>query len=90
MIVDYVLTKFGMSVGFIREGNVLMQWLMDLPLVIGLIIKVIISVVLLIPIVLVKAKSKTMYKYATLIILGAYCIVYILHTYWIYWYLVTM
>jgi riboflavin transporter FmnP len=90
MILDYVLTKYGMSVDFIREGNPLMQWLMNLPFVIGLTIKVIVSAVLLIPFCIAKKKSKRMYKYAMFLVLGAYCIVYFLHMYWIYWYLVTL
>jgi hypothetical protein len=87
MIGDYLLTKWGISIGFITEGNGLMSWLMNLPITYGLLVKLALSIILLIPLVIAGKSAKKLQKAALYISFAAYSIVFALHGYWIYIYL---
>ena len=84
MMGDYLLTYWGMSMGYVTEGNGIMRWLMQLPLVDGLVVKTFISAVLLVPIALAGRTNRKLQRVACYIVLGAYTILYVWHGCWIY------
>jgi hypothetical protein len=87
MMCDYVLTKYGMSIGFINEANILMLWLMNLSYPIGFLLKAILSAALVTPLIIAKKQNLRIYKIAMLMVFGAYIMVFVMHIYWIYWYM---
>jgi len=86
MIVDYALTKWGMSIGVVTEGNVLMQWLMNLPFIYGITVKAVISIVLITPLYLAKKLGRRIYTGAMCVAFCAYTVVMFMHLFWIYVY----
>jgi hypothetical protein len=87
MMADYLLTYWGIHIGFVSEGNGLMRWLMELPFVYGFLAKIIMSGLLLFPVLLARNHRKKIYKYALYIIFAAYGITFALHGYWVCLYL---
>ena len=84
MMIDYFLTYWGMNLGFIREGNPLMQWLMDMPLYYGVFVKAALCTILLIPLVIAGKSAKKMQKVALYISFTAYSVIFAMHGYWMY------
>ena len=84
MIVDYLLTYFGMRSGFITEGNILMQWLMNMPISYGILVKIALSVILLIPLIIAGKRAKKLQIIALYISFTAYVYVFAMHGVWIY------
>ena len=83
MIIDYLLTKVGIFLGLIIEGNALMVWLMSLPFVIGFLVRVLMAVGLLAPIYLVYGVNRNLYKIAVLIAMLANLFAMLMHMLWI-------
>jgi hypothetical protein len=83
MLADYALTKIGMQIGMVTEGNGLMQWLVNLPIGYGIVIRALMCFMLLIPIHLVKRNNKRLYIAAVSIALTANIIVLAMHCVWI-------
>jgi ABC-type sugar transport system permease subunit len=86
MLLDYCLTKYGIYLGFVTEGNFLMKWLMVMPFCLGLPIKIIISTMLCIPLELSRKHGDRIYKYAMVIAYIVYTFVFACHLYWIFAY----
>lgn len=83
MILDFILTSIGISLGVIIEGNFLMGWLMALPFAAGLLVKTGMSIILLTPIYYAKLKNKRIYKVALWTAFIAYGIIMVMHALWI-------
>ena len=84
MMTDYFLTYWGMAMGYIREGNVLMQWLMDMPLLWGIFVKVFMSAILVFPLIIFRKKAQITVRVAYILSFMAYAYVFSMHGYWIY------
>lgn len=83
MNLDYLLTKLGIFLNFIIEGNFLMNWLIFLPLYLGLPIRIVLSFIILFPIYLVRNKNQKLYNFAVKFGLIVNFIILIFHCFWI-------
>jgi hypothetical protein len=82
MITDYLFTKLGLTLGVITEGNPLMKGLFDLPISVGLPVRIIIVTALLALLALGMKREPKAYRMA---IIGAWAInitITGMHFYW--------
>ena len=84
MMIDYFLTYWGLNLGFIREGNPLMQWLMDMPLYYGVFVKLAICSALVFPLFIFRNKARKVSRAGLIVAFAAYAYVFSMHGYWIY------
>jgi len=82
LIFDYLLTYIGIRLDIIEEANIFMVWLFDKPLLQGLLIRMILSGVVILPFYYVKKHCKYYKKVFGLIIM-VYILVMVLHIRWI-------
>lgn len=83
MNLDYLLTKLGIYLNLIIEGNFLMNWLINLPIHIGFPIRIVLSFIILFPIYLVRNKNQKLYNFAVKFGLIVNFIILIFHCFWI-------
>ena len=84
MLLDYVLTKIALNIGICYEANILMTWLVNMPVFPGILIKAAMGIVLLIPFYIIRKKNSRFYRGSVIIVLGLYLFVYVMHGIWIY------
>lgn len=82
-VADYICTYIGIHLHFIIEANPLMSWLFTYGFVQGLIIRIVMVVILLIPFCICKNKNITFYRKAIVVVLIFYMPVMVLHLSWI-------
>ena len=68
LIFDYLLTYIGIRLNIIEEANILMIWLFKLPLIQGLLIRIILSGVVMFPFYYLKKNCKYYKKVFGLVI----------------------
>lgn len=84
LMMDYILTYISLTLGICFEANILMRWLMELPLWEGLILRTIMSVLVLIPFYVCKKKNIKLYNKACIIALSIEVIPFLAHLYWVF------
>lgn len=83
IMLDYILTYMGIRIyGVVEEANVLMQWLFELPLAIGLGVRALLAMLVLAPFMLLKSLDKNAYRKTLITALSINLIIIILHERW--------
>jgi uncharacterized membrane protein len=83
LLLDYLLTYIGVQFGVITEGNPLMAWLFNMPIIQGLFIRICMIALLIVPFVLLKYLKYKHLQKLLIAINAAYFLVFIAHFYWI-------
>ena len=85
IIVDYIFTYIGIQKLIITEANPLMGWLFTCNFEQGLIIRVVMAVILLVPFYMCKKHNIMFYKKSVLCVIIIYIPVMILHARWVFY-----
>jgi hypothetical protein len=83
LILDYVLTYIGIRIGIIEEANPIMKWLFELSFMDGIIIRIAISILLLIPYYFIKKTRIKIYNKLIIIVCVGYSLIFLLHLSWV-------
>lgn len=82
LMTDYLLTYIGIRLNLIEEANTLMVWMFEMPLMKGLIIRLVISGVVILPFYYLKTHCRY-YKKVIAAVIILYVGVMVLHIRWI-------
>lgn len=84
-LLDYALTFAGIRLNVISEANPIMIWLFNLNFGYGILVRIAMCIVLLVPFYLLMKKERKVYNKVIKWVCTGYGLVFILHFRWILW-----
>lgn len=83
MLIDFLLTYIGVSIGVIKEGNPLIAWSFNLPYWQSIGVRLISVLLVFIPLLILYRMNPNVYKKVLILAYIVNFIIIIIHLYWI-------